>query len=117
MPLTDTTIRNAKPGEKPRRLFDGRPVPGGGPRGRQGVAPEVSLRGQGEAHLARRHPAVGLREARARRDGARKQLAAGIDPSAARKAEKAAEADSFEAVAREWYAKHAPRWGPSVCVN
>jgi integrase len=60
---------------------------------------------------------VGLREARARRDGARKQLAAGIDPSAARKAQKAASADSLEAVAREWYAKHAPRWGADNTIR
>jgi integrase len=58
------------------------------------------------------YPDVGLKEARSKRDAARKQLAAGIDPSAARKAEKIARADSFEAVAREWFAKHAPRWAP-----
>jgi len=58
------------------------------------------------------YPEVGLKEARDKRDEARKQLAAGIDPGEARKAQKTAEADSFEAVAREWLAKHTPRWAP-----
>ena len=60
------------------------------------------------------YPEAGLKEARARRDSARKQLAAGIDPREARKAVKAARggADSLQAVAREWLAKYAPRWAP-----
>jgi integrase len=64
------------------------------------------------------YPEVGLALARQRRNDAREQIAAGIDPSAARKGEKAAKADAaevtrivdaglpapgtFEAVAREW---------------
>ncbi len=58
------------------------------------------------------YPIVGLKQARDKRDAARKQLAAGIDPGLARKAERSADADSFEAVAREWFAKYAPRWAP-----
>lgn len=34
----------------------------------------------------------------------------GIDPGEHRKATKTAKADSLEAVAREWHAKHAPLW-------
>ncbi len=48
----------------------------------------------------------------AKRDEAREHLALGIDPGAARKAQKTAGADSFEAVAREGHGKHAPRWAP-----
>jgi integrase len=52
-------------------------------------------------------PAVGLRDARQARNEARKLLAQGIDPSAHRKAERAAraaaDANSFEVVAREWW--------------
>ena len=48
--------------------------------------------------------------ARERRDNARKLLADNIDPSENRKARKAARAEweenSFEVIAREWYAKH-----------
>jgi integrase len=46
---------------------------------------------------------VGLKAARERRDEARKALAAGIDPSAKRKAESATQtSDTFEAIAREF---------------
>lgn len=66
------------------------------------------------------YPATGLALARERRDDARRQLAAGVNPSSARQADKAATAKaaevqrlqeagealpgSFEAVAREWWA-------------
>ncbi len=57
------------------------------------------------------YPDVGLKDARIRRDTARKQLADGIDPSNQRKAEKAARAvagaNTFEVVAREWHAQRA----------
>jgi integrase len=66
-------------------------------------------------------PEVGLKEARERHLAARKLLAKGIDPSAARKAAKEATDlpdDRFEAVAREfldikraeWSVPHATRW-------
>jgi len=58
-------------------------------------------------------PDVSLRQARARRDEARELLAQGIDPGEKRKAEAAAHADSFEAVAREWIAKRSPKWAPT----
>jgi integrase len=64
------------------------------------------------------YPETSLAQARAKRDDARRQVAAGIDPSSVRKADKAAQAEaahagaradaglppagSFEAVAREW---------------
>lgn len=45
-------------------------------------------------------------------DEARKSLRQDIDPGEQRKAVKAANsgADSFEAVAREWFAKFSPNW-------
>jgi integrase len=55
------------------------------------------------------YPVVSLADARVARDGCRKLLAKGIDPGIHRKAVKASRAsqvaDSFETVAREWYAK------------
>lgn len=48
------------------------------------------------------YPEVSLKIARERREDARRMMAAGIDPSAKRKAERAARADTFEALAREW---------------
>ncbi|MGH7317591.1 MAG: tyrosine-type recombinase/integrase, partial [Candidatus Rokuibacteriota bacterium] len=115
MPLTDTAIRNAKPREKPVKLFDG-----GGlyliltPAGARWWRFDYRHGGKRRTLSMGVYPAVGLKEARARRDSARKQLAAGLNPSEARKAAKAARGgeDSLEAVAREWFAKHAPRWAP-----
>jgi len=58
-----------------------------------------------------------LKDARERRDEARKLLANGIDPSEARKAEKVSQADSFEEVAREWYNKFKPSWSDSHALR
>ena len=59
-------------------------------------------------------PAVSLKDARAQREAIRKQLQAGLDPSTERKADaqrrKAASANSFEAVAREWFGKQSATW-------
>lgn len=55
-----------------------------------------------------------MQAARKKRDEAREKLASGIDPGEAKKADKRAArlaaVTSFEAVAREWFAKHAPTW-------
>ena len=59
------------------------------------------------------YPDVSLKLARTRRDDARKLLADGIDPADKRKAETVAAADTFEAVAREWYATRAGSWVPA----
>ena len=109
MPLTDVAVRAAKPGEKPRKLFDA-----------QGLYLEVSPAGGKWWRLKYRwggrekrislgtYPAVPLLEARRRRDEALRLLAGGQDPSAVRRAEKiearAAAGNSFEYVARQWHA-------------
>jgi integrase len=63
------------------------------------------------------YPDTGLATARAKRDDARKLLASGVDPGEHRKAEKAAGenrvANSFEGIAREWFAKFSPGWAVS----
>ena len=63
------------------------------------------------------YPDTPLKAARERRDEARKLLANGINPSAARASAKAAKtasaANNFEAVAREWCTKFAPSWAAS----
>jgi integrase len=113
MPLKDAAFRSAKTGAKPYKLGDGRGLyllvtPSGGKWWR------LKYRFGGKEKLLSLgvYPQVSLKEARARCDAARSLIARGIDPSAARKAEKVAQADSFEVVAREWFAKHAPRWAP-----
>ncbi|GJH07734.1 integrase arm-type DNA-binding domain-containing protein [Caballeronia novacaledonica] len=118
MPLTDVAIRAAKPADKPLRLFDAdglylEVAPAGGKWWRfkyrfEGKEKRISLGV---------YPDVGLRDARERRDGARKLLANGVDPGVARKVQKAAaverSANSFEAVAREWFARYSPGWAKS----
>ena len=115
MALTDTAIRNAKPGAKPARLFDERGLylevtPAGGKwwRFRYRFGGKSKLLSMGT------YPDTALAKARERRDEARKLLADGIDPSQHRKATKAAgtecAANSFEVVAREWYGKMSPTW-------
>jgi integrase len=59
-------------------------------------------------------PDVSLKDARDRRDDARRLLANDIDPSEHRKAHKARRKSSaentFESTAREWFSKHKPNW-------
>lgn len=118
MPLTDTAIKNAKPGDKPIKLYDADGLllwvaPSGGKWWRL----KYRLGGKEKMLSLGTYPDVGLREARDRRDEARRLLADGIDPSAHRKAAKSTkalrEANSFELVAREWHAKYAGTWSPS----
>ena len=59
------------------------------------------------------YPETSLKEARDKRDQARKQIAQGIDPGENRKAMKAAQTadgETFEVIAREWFAKYQPTW-------
>ncbi|WP_069706140.1 tyrosine-type recombinase/integrase [Burkholderia seminalis] len=115
MALTDLAVRNAKPSTKQQKLFDGGGLhllvtPVGGKR----WVLKYRFGGKEKSLALGMYPDVSLSDARRRRDGAREKLAAGIDPSDAKKAEKrtarlSAE-NSFEAVAREWHAKYAPSW-------
>ncbi|WP_376697247.1 tyrosine-type recombinase/integrase [Wenzhouxiangella sp. EGI_FJ10305] len=115
MPLTDTAIRNAKPADKARKLFDERGLylevaPSGGKWWRL----KYRFGGKEKRISLGVYPDVALKEARERRDEARKLLANDIDPSEHRRTQKAAQhdraANSFEAVAREWHTKHLPSW-------
>lgn len=115
MPLTDPAIRNAKPTDKPRKLSDEKGLfllitPGGGKWWRL----KYRFGGKEKMLSLGVYPDVGLKDARERRDQARKQLSVGVDPGEHRKALKSAKveraANSFEVVAREWFAKFAPTW-------
>ena len=118
MPLSNTAIRNAKPGEKAKKMFDGRGLylevaPSGGKWWRL----KYRFEGKEKRLSLGTYPDVSLKDARERRDEARRLMANGIDPSEHRKAEKAASAErtanSFEAIAREWFSKHEPNWSAS----
>lgn len=115
MPLTDAAIRNARPTARPVRLFDGAGMyleisPTGGKLWRL----KYRFGGKEKRLALGIYPDVRLADARERRDEARRLLAAGVDPAENRKAAKAARAaaaaDSFEVVAREWFAKHGASW-------
>jgi integrase len=115
MKLSDTTIRNAKPTDKPRKLADG----GGlyieiAPSGGKWWRYRYRFEGKPNRISLGVYPDVSLKDAREKHADARKLLAAGVDPSANKKAVKSAKseraANSFEVVAREWFDKHAPNW-------
>ncbi|MBF0402290.1 MAG: integrase arm-type DNA-binding domain-containing protein [Magnetococcales bacterium] len=118
MALTDTAVRNAKAGTAPKSMADDRGLsllvqPSGGKWWR------FRYRFDGKQKMLSLgvYPDVSLKQARERRDAARRLLAEGIDPGEHRKATKTMAAnrteDSFEAVAREWFAKFSPRWAES----
>lgn len=118
MPLTDTTIRNTKPGDKPKSLADERGLsiliqPSGGKWWRF----RYRFDGKGKMLSFGIYPDIGLKEARERREEARKLLAQGVEPGENRKAQKAAKneraANSFEVIAREWFEKNRATWAPS----
>lgn len=133
MPLTDIACRNAKPGNRPRKLADG----GGlyllvnqsgkywrwdyrfaGKRKTMalGTYPEVPLATQRDR--TGKALSIGAREKLAE---ARAVLGSGVDPMLARKQEKLtrahASATGFEAVAREWHAKFGQRWAPATAAK
>lgn len=116
MALTDTACKNAKPKEegKPVKLSDEKGlhllVNQTGKYWRQAYR----FNGKQKNLALGVYPEVSLKEAREKRDRARRLLAEGIDPGEHRKTTKATKAlqaeNSFEAVAREWFAKYKPIW-------
>jgi hypothetical protein len=108
-PLSDTEIRTAKPGNKLYKLTDGASL-------YLIIQPVGSKLWRMDYHFGDKrrtlsfgaYPAVSLKEARERRDEARKLLANGVDPAAVKRTQKAAEqeraANTFEAVAGKWFA-------------
>ena len=102
LPLTDTAIRNAKPGLKRVKLSDG-----GGlhlliqPYGTKLWRLAFRFGGKQKLLAFGIYPAVSLAEARARRDAAKQLLADDIDPSVRRKLEKQASVITFRLVAEE----------------
>jgi integrase len=113
--LTKIQIDHVKPKHKPIRLFDTRGLylevsPAGGRWWRF----KYCFAGKEKRISLGVYPDVGLKMAREKRDEARKQVAAGIDPGAQRKAAKVAlmekTQNTFEALGREWYALRSASW-------
>lgn len=116
--LTDPAIRNANPGPKPIRLFDGGGLyleisPAGGKLWRL----KYRYAGKEKRLALGTYPTTGLKDARAKRDEAKRILEAGVDPGETKRTEKqrkaALSANSFEVVAREWLQKHMSDKSPS----
>lgn len=117
MPLTAKHLDNAKPRAKSYRMWDGGGLyievqRSGGKWWRW----KYRFAGKEKRLSFGTYPDTSIKEARGKRDDARKILDKGVDPSATRKAEKRTRAhraaNSFEAVAREWYAKQSKIWVP-----
>lgn len=115
MPLTATAIRNAKPGDKPRKLTDS----AGmflliNPNGTRYWRLKYRYRGREKQLSLGVYPDVSLAEAREHREAARKLLSKEVDPSQDRKQAKRAlleaAGNSFEAVARDWHDGQRARW-------
>lgn len=122
MPLTDTTIKNAKHGPKPIKLTDGRGMylllqPSGGKLWK------MKYRiGDKEKKLSfGSYPDVSLKEARSKRDEARAKIANGVDPGAEKKAASIAAklnaANTFRAVGDEYLEKAAKEGRADVTIN
>lgn len=121
VPLSDLQVKNAKTRATEYKLSDGFGLhllvtPSGGKlwRFQYRFADKQKVLALGS------YPAITLSDARQRREDARKLLANGSDPSELRKLQKHQDetlADSnkntFEFVAREWFAKNEPVWSAS----
>lgn len=101
--LTETSVKAAKPQQKPYKLFDERGLfllvsPTGGRLWR------LKYRYGGSEKLLAlgAYPDVTLKRAREKRDDARSLVADGKDPGELRKAEKAARGNTFAALSEEW---------------
>jgi integrase len=122
-PLTEMQVRNAKPRERPYRLFDG-----------GGLYLEVAPSGSRIWRLKFRqpngtenrltfgpYPEITLQDAREKRLEARRLLLAGTDPARHRDDAKRLAADqaanTFEKIAREWYANKVPTWSERTAKN
>ncbi|TCA97416.1 DUF4102 domain-containing protein [Rhizobium leguminosarum bv. viciae] len=110
MALTDVQIRNAKKSEKPYKLPDGKGLylyvsTAGGKSWRV----DYAYFGKRKTLTLGTYPALGLADARVRRDEAKRKLSEGLDPSLAKKREqltaRAAAGNTFGLISDEFIAK------------
>ena len=111
--LSATAVKNAKASDRAYSMSDGRGLqlvikPNGSKLWRF----NYRFDGKQKTMTLGNYPDVSLAEARTALQNARNERARGVDPMQARKAAKLArsDADTFEAVAREWHAQEAPAW-------
>ncbi len=113
MPLSETTVRKAKPTGKQVRLFDS----GGlyleiSPKGGKYWRLKYRFAGRERRLALGVYPTVSLRDARNLRDEARLKLAKGIDPGIEKKSQRIASSNpgSFESISREWHSRNGSKW-------
>jgi integrase len=117
-PADRTGHTDAKPKEKPYKLFDERGL-------FLLIKPsDVRLWRLKYQHAGREklislgaYPDVSLKRAREKRDEARKLIADRVDPSALRKAEKLARSDTLAAIAEEWLAARKKVLAPATLAK
>ncbi|GKW35327.1 integrase [Pectobacterium carotovorum subsp. carotovorum] len=117
MPLTDAKIRSTKSTSKPIKLADG-----GGlylevrPSGSKLWRYRYRIAGKENVFALGEYPTLSLAEVRAEHDKARALVKQAIHPAHQRQLERmanhGANANTFEAVAREWIDKKSPDWTP-----
>lgn len=115
MPLSDTAIRASKPREKAYKVADEKGLfllvnPGGSRLWRL----KYRIDGKEKLMALGAYPDVGLKDARDKRDEARKLIAAGVDPAQKKKSDEAEAKEratnTFELVAREWHENVKGEW-------
>lgn len=115
MNLNARQVEAAKPKDKPYKLADG----GGlylfvAVNGGRYWRLKYRIAGKEKLLALGVYPDTSLAAARAKRDDAKRMLAAGTDPGEAKQAEKQAKImavnNSFEALAREWHDHKKPNW-------
>ena len=112
--LTAAGVKNAKPRSKLYRLSDGGGLvltvqPSGSKHWHfryRDEAGKSTMCSFGSAHVGE----VSLLEARRERDRTRRDLRRGITPASARRERQAAQANTFKAVATQWYEQKARGW-------
>ena len=113
--LTRLQIEAIRSPPKTLRLYDGRGLyiefsPSGGRWWRL----KYRFKGKEKRISLGVYPDTGIKEARDKREAARQQIAAGMDPGQQRKAERQTLTEqtqnTFEAIVREWFAMVSPTW-------
>ena len=116
--LTEIAVRTAKPKDKPYTLTDGRGLHlHVDPRGGRWWRLRYWYEGRQKMISLGTYPDIGLALARERRDEARRLVATGIDPSAQRRAAKAALADTVEALADEYFRVRCAEQDPTTVAR
>lgn len=113
--LSDPEVRHAKPQDKLYRLRDG-----GGlscdvlTTGKKVWRYNYRIHGKQKTYTIGEYPRVGLGEARTKRDSAKENIRAGIDPSQQKQIKKKGlKANNFKAIAEAWLKKQESEWSNS----